>query len=151
MDLASPNPPGDVQPATADTLSISDLAREFDVTTRTIRFYEDLGLIQPARSGLTRIYSPRDRVRLKLILRGKRIGFSLSEIGEIMDMYDSEPGEVGQLEYMLDRLATRRAQLLRQQNDIDLTLKELTDIETQCRTQLAAMQGHSPTADKEQS
>ncbi|MDH3280201.1 MAG: MerR family DNA-binding transcriptional regulator [Gammaproteobacteria bacterium] len=121
------------------TFSISDLAREFAITTRTIRFYEDRGLIRPARQGRTRVYSPRDRVRLKLILRGKRLGFSLHEIGEIMDMYEHGSGEIGQLKYMLDKLAARRAQLKRQQRDIDLTLAEMERIEAQCRTQLAAV------------
>ncbi|MDH3638251.1 MAG: MerR family DNA-binding transcriptional regulator [Gammaproteobacteria bacterium] len=123
----------------SSTFSISELAREFDITTRTIRFYEDRGLIQPARNGRTRIYSHRDRVRLTLILRGKRIGFSLHEIGEIMDMYDHDAGEVGQLEYMLDKLGARRAQLERQQRDIDVTLAEMARIEAQCHAQLATV------------
>ncbi len=126
------------------TYTITELAKEFDVTTRAIRFYEDKGLLKPARNGLTRVYTPRDRVRLKLVLRGKRIGFSLNEVREIMDMYDSAPGEVGQLDYMLDKLAQRRAMLHRQQQDIELTLKELNEIETQCRERLATMLKHAP-------
>jgi len=121
------------------TYTISELSAEFDVTTRTIRFYEDQGLLKPKRNGLSRIYSPRDRVRLQLVLRGKRIGFSLAEIRDIMDMYDSEPGEVGQLAYMLDKLVQRRTMLNRQKIDIELTLKELDQIETQCRERLATM------------
>ena len=121
------------------TYTISELATEFDVTTRTIRFYEDQGLLKPKRNGLSRIYSPRDRVRLQLVLRGKRIGFSLAEIRDIMDMYDSEPGEVGQLAYMLDKLVQRRTMLNHQKIDIELTLKELDQIETQCRERLAMM------------
>jgi DNA-binding transcriptional MerR regulator len=121
------------------TFTITELAKEFDVTTRAIRFYEDKGLLKPARNGLTRVYTPRDRVRLKLVLRGKRIGFSLDEVREIMDMYDSAPGEIGQLDYMLDKLAERRAMLHRQQQDIELTLKELNEIEAQCRERLATM------------
>ncbi len=128
------------------TYTITELAREFDVTTRTIRFYEDKGLLKPARNGLTRVYTPRDRVRLKLVLRGKRIGFSLDEVREIMNMYDSAPGETGQLEYMLDKLAQRRAMLHRQQQDIELTLKELKEIEAQCRERLATMPKQTPQA-----
>ncbi|MFN3587168.1 MAG: MerR family transcriptional regulator, partial [Moraxellaceae bacterium] len=93
------------------TYSISDLAREFDVTTRTIRFYEDEGLLTPERRGQTRIYSPRDRVLLKLILRGKRLGFSLAECRELFDLYDPEHGNQAQYQLMLDKLAARRAAL----------------------------------------
>lgn len=126
------------------TFTITELAKEFGVTTRTIRFYEDKGLLKPARNGLTRVYTPRDRVRLKLVLRGKRIGFSLDEVREIMNMYDSAPGEIGQLEYMLEKLVERRAMLQRQQRDIELTLKELTEIEAQCRERLATMLKRAP-------
>ncbi len=128
-----------VEAAPDTTYSITQLANEFGITTRTIRFYEDKGLLRPKRQGLTRIYSPRERVRLKLVLRGKRIGFSLAEIGEIMDMYDSEPGESGQLVYMLDELRKRRTMLQRRQRDIALTLQELDQIESQCRERLASM------------
>lgn len=119
------------------TYTITQLAQEFDVTTRTIRFYEDQGLLNPSRNGQTRVYSPRDRVRLKLVLRGKRLGFALSEIREMLDMYDTEPGETGQLEHFLAKIAERRTLLEQQQRDIELTLKELDDIEAQCRTHLA--------------
>ena len=113
--------------------SISELSQEFDVTTRAIRFYEDEGLLEPQRHGRQRVYSGRDRVRLKLILRGKRLGFSLSEIGDIIDMYDSEPGEVGQLQYFIEKISVRRKTLRQQRDDIDVTLKELDSIEKQCR------------------
>lgn len=116
--------------------TITQLAQEFDVTTRTIRFYEDQGLLNPARNGQMRVYSPRDRVRLKLVLRGKRLGFSLSEIREMLDMYDAEPGESGQLELFLAKIDERRGLLQQQRHDIELTLKELDDIEAQCRAQL---------------
>lgn len=119
--------------------SITEMAREFEITTRAIRFYEDQGLLSPARSGLTRIYSGRDRVRLKLVLRGKRLGFTLKEIAAILDMYDAEPGETGQLQYMLDRLQEQRDVLEKQRDDIDLTLAELDVIESQCRQRLNAM------------
>ena len=119
--------------------SITEMAREFEITTRAIRFYEDQGLLSPARSGLTRIYSGRDRVRLKLVLRGKRLGFTLKEIAAILDMYDAEPGETGQLQYMLDRLQEQRDVLEKQRDDIDLTLAELDVIESQCRQRLSAL------------
>ena len=116
--------------------TITQLAQEFDVTTRTIRFYEDQGLLNPTRNGQMRVYTARDRVRLKLVLRGKRLGFSLSEIREMLDMYDTEPGESGQLELFLAKISERRILLQQQQRDIELTLKELDDIEAQCRAQL---------------
>ena len=122
---------------TQEQFSISELSREFDVTTRAIRFYEDEGLLEPNRKGRHRVYSSRDRIRLKLILRGKRLGFSLSEIGDIIDMYDSEPGEVGQLGYFIEKISLRRKTLKQQRDDIDVTLKELDNIEKQCRQSMA--------------
>ena len=119
--------------------SISELSREFEVTTRTIRFYEDEGLLRPERVGRQRVYSPGDRVRLKLILRGKRLGFSISEIGDIIQMYDSTPGESGQLTYFIDRIQQRRHTLQQQHDDIEVTLRELNQIEKQCRLQLQGL------------
>ena len=119
-----------------ESYSISELSREFQVTTRTIRFYEDEGLLRPDRVGRQRVYSPGDRVRLKLILRGKRLGFSLSEIGDIIQMYDSTPGESGQLTYFIDRIQQRRHALQQQYDDIEVTLRDLNQIEKQCRQQL---------------
>ena len=124
---------------TQEQFSISELSREFDVTTRAIRFYEDEGLLEPHRQGRQRVYSSRDRVRLKLILRGKRLGFSLSEIGDIIDMYDSEPGEVGQLQYFIEKISVRRKTLKQQRDDIDVTLKELDSIEKQCRKSITRL------------
>ncbi len=118
------------------TYTIGELAQEFEVTTRAIRFYEDQGLLSPARNGQARVYSVRDRVRLKLVLRGKRLGFSLGEIGEMLDLYDADPSEVGQLQYFVSKLDERRAQLNQQQQDIQVTLKELDDIEAQCQALL---------------
>jgi DNA-binding transcriptional MerR regulator len=123
------------------SFSITDLAREFDVTTRTIRFYEDEGLIAPARRGQTRIFSARDRVRLRLILRGKRLGFSLDEIREIIDLYDAEPGEEGQLRHFLAKIGERRAALEQQRADIAETLGELAEVERRCLEQLKALSG----------
>ena len=122
-----------------EQFSISDLSQEFDVTTRAIRFYEDEGLLEPRRKGRRRVYTVRDRVRLKLILRGKRLGFSLSEIGDIITMYDSEPGEAGQLHYFINKISARRTVLKQQRDDIDVTLNELDAIEKQCRKTLARL------------
>ena len=119
--------------------SISDLAQEFNLTTRAIRFYEDEGLLQPGRNGRRRVYSVRDRVRLKLILRGKRLGFSLSDVRDIIEMYDLDAGETGQLRYFLDQIRERREALEQQRSDIDLTLKELDEIESQCQGRLASI------------
>jgi len=113
--------------------SIGELSREFRVTTRTIRFYEDQGLLAPRRQGQNRIYAPRDRVRLMLILRGKRLGFSIRDIKDIVEMYDAPEGEVGQLRYFIDRMRERREDLQRQRTDIDQVLGELDALETRCR------------------
>jgi len=119
--------------------SIGDLAREFAVTTRTIRYYEDEALLAPARRGQTRVYGPRERVRLRLILRGKRLGFSIAEIREILDMYETEPGEAGQLRHLVAKIAERRAALQRQRADIDQTLADMAEIEARCEQTLAAL------------
>jgi len=116
--------------------TITDLTQEFDVTTRTLRFYEQQGLIDPVRRGRTRLYRPADRTRLKLILRGKRLGFSLSEIREIVGMYDEPPGERGQLITLVERIADKRADLEAKRRDIDQTLQELDEVEKGCRERL---------------
>ena len=126
---------------THGSYSISDLAREFGVTTRTIRFYEDEGLISPTRDGQRRIFSPRDRTRLKLILRGKRIGFSLAEIREIVDMYAADPGESGQLRHLIDRIATQRTELEARRSVIDRTLADLAEVEDNAQRRLAELEG----------
>lgn len=117
----------------SDTYTISELAREFGVTTRTIRFYEDEGLLSPQREGTNRIFSQRDRVRLKLALRGKRLGFSLAEIRELFELYDISRDEKKQLEEFLVRLEGRRTQLEQQREDIEVMLNEITFFATQCR------------------
>ncbi|AMX01451.1 MerR family transcriptional regulator [Microbulbifer thermotolerans] len=122
--------------------SISELAREFDITTRTIRFYEDKGLISPARRGQTRIYSPEDRVRLKLILRGKRLGFSLEESREIIDMYDPAGGNVEQLQRLLAAIEQKRAQLHQQLRDIQSLMGELDEAEARARAALEQNTDH---------
>ena len=123
--------------------TISDLAKEFDVTTRTIRFYEDQNLISPLREGTRRLFRARDRTRLKLILRGKRLGFTLAEISEIVDMYDAAPGEVGQLRLLISKIDGRRAQLQQQMQDIEATLSDLSEVENRCRDRLSALEGAS--------
>jgi DNA-binding transcriptional MerR regulator len=115
-----------------DSYAIGDLAREFGVTTRTIRFYEDQGLLSPARDGQNRIYRPRDRVRLKLILRGKRLGFSLKEINKLIALYDAPEGETGQLRSFIEKIRARRAELLTQKDDIEQVLEELDSLEQRC-------------------
>jgi DNA-binding transcriptional MerR regulator len=122
-----------LQGTMATTYSISELAREFDVTTRTIRFYEDQGLLSPTREGTTRLFSPRDRVRLKLALRGKRLGFSLAEIRELFELYDVSRDEHKQLEEFLVKLERRRAGLEQQREDIEVMLNEIDFFANQCR------------------
>ena len=121
------------------TWSITSLAEEFDVTLRTLRHYEDVGLITPERRGTTRVFHARDRIRLRLILRGKRLGFSLPEIRTIVNMYDEQPGEAGQLQYLLDQIDVRRAELDQLRRDIDETLEELARVEDRCREDLAGL------------
>ena len=118
--------------------SISELAREFDVTPRAIRFYEDQGLLAPRRDGQKRIYTPRDRTRLKLTLRGKRLGLSLSEIRELIDMYEPGRDERAQLQRFLAVLEAHRAGLLQQRTDIEAQLSELQAFEKKVRKQLKA-------------
>ena len=112
--------------------SIGDLSREFGVTTRTIRFYEDQGLLSPNRNGQNRIYRARDRVRLKLILRGKRLGFPLKEIKKLIELYDAPEGEAGQLRSFIDKIRARRGELLAQRDDIEHVLEELDSLEQRC-------------------
>jgi DNA-binding transcriptional MerR regulator len=118
------------------TFSISDLSKEFDVTTRSIRFYEDQGLMKPTRRGQTRIYSPQDRVRLKLILRGKRLGFSLAETRRLFDLYDADRSSVQQLHTMLSLIDEKKEHLQQQMEDITVVLMELSSVETRCRSEL---------------
>ena len=116
--------------------SISELAREFDVTPRAIRFYEDQGLLSPRRDGQRRIYTLRDRTRLKLTLRGKRLGLTLSEIRELIDMYEPGRDERPQLERFRDVLQTHRRSLLQQRADIEAQLGEIQTFEKRVHQQL---------------
>lgn len=122
------------------TWTIAEVAAEYGVTHRTVRFYEDKGLVTPLRRGTQRLFRPRDRVRLALVLRGRRLGFALEEIRRIVDMYDQAPGEEGQLRYLLDQIAARRGDLEQRRRDIDDTLRDLDVVEQRCRDALA-MQG----------
>ncbi|AMQ42692.1 MULTISPECIES: MerR family transcriptional regulator [Aeromonas] len=119
--------------------SISELAREFDITTRSIRFYEDQGLLNPAREGQTRIYSKQDRVRLKLTLRGKRLGFSLAEIRELFDLYDADKSSRTQLQTMLGLVEEKRETLQQQMEDIRMVLLELDAAEQRCQQALSQL------------
>lgn len=117
----------------SNTYSISDLARELDITPRAIRFYEEQGMLSPERRGLERIYSARDKVSLKLILRGKRIGFSLAECKELIELYDPASGNRKQLETFMDKIAERRLQLEQQLLDIQQMQLELDTAEERCQ------------------
>lgn len=125
--------------------SISDLATEFAVTTRTIRFYEEKGLLTPARKGTTRHYSASDRVRLKLILRGKRIGMSLDESRDIIDMYEpSGANNAEQLQKLIDKTREKRLHFEQQIRDIELTLSDLDNVQTEAITAMNVL-GHNTT------
>jgi DNA-binding transcriptional MerR regulator len=125
-----------VNPVAPATYTITELADEFDVTPRAIRFYEEAGLLDPARKGRNRVYHQRDRTRLKLTLRGKRLGLSLQEIKQLVDMYDSEADTAPQLKAFLSILAAHRAQLDQQLEDIEITLAEIAQHEARCHALL---------------
>ena len=122
------------------TWTITSMADEFGVTLRTIRHYEDVGLIAPERRGTSRLFHPRDRIRLQLVLRGKRLGFSLPQIRTIVNMYDEQPGEAGQLEYLLTQIEVRRSKLEQMRRDVDETMTELELVERRCRQDLTALE-----------
>ena len=122
------------------TYSISELAREFEVTPRTIRYYEAEGMLAPDRKGQRRIYSPRDRVTLALILRGKRLGFSLAEAKEIIELYDAPQGEVGQLRVLMDKLARKRDALEAKRRDAETALASMDEYAARCRERLIELE-----------
>lgn len=140
------------------TYTITELAREFDITPRAIRFYEDQGLLSPTRDGAggrNRVYAPRERTRLKLTLRGKRLGLTLSEIKSLVDMYDTPKDSAPQLEQFLLVLARHREHLEQQREDIEVTLAEITAHEDECRRllssgELNSQNGHTALASVEQ-
>ncbi len=132
------------------TFSITALCREFDVTARALRFYEAEGLLSPERRGQARLYSAKDRFRLSLIVRGKRLGFSLGEIADLIDLYDPRDGGAAQLDRSLAAVAMRMDQLQRQRAEIDLVLAELSEVRAamrQRRDDLPAGPGRLPKAD----
>lgn len=128
----------------APTYSITELAKEFGVTTRTIRHYEDRGLLNPQREGMNRIFSNRDRVRLKLALRAKRLGFSLNDIRELFELYDMAKDEEKQLVEFLAKLEKRRTILEQQREDIEVMLSEVDFFANQCRRLLAGGKAGKP-------
>ena len=139
---ASPRPVSRPKPAPAvvkdaKTFTITELAQEFDITPRAIRFYEDVGLLTPARAGRNRVYTHRDRTRLKLTLRGKRLGLSLQEVKQLVDMYESPSDTTQQLQAFLGVLQEHRQQLEQQLEDIQVTLAEISQHEERCRRLLA--------------
>ncbi len=126
------------------TFTITELAQEFDITPRAIRFYEDMGLLEPARAGRNRVYGQRDRTRLKLTLRGKRLGLSLQEVKQLVDMYESPADTAQQLTAFLGVLKEHRTALERQLDDIEVTLAEIGQHEERCRRMLADARGGRP-------
>ena len=124
-------------PSRGEIKGIQEVARELGVTHRTLRFYENEGLISPQRIGTTRVYSKRDLARMKLILRGKRLGFSIREIREFLDLYEVDPKQQVQMEQLLKRVRAKRSELRRQRRAIDETIRELGEIERQAADFLA--------------
>jgi DNA-binding transcriptional MerR regulator len=122
-----------------ESWTIAQIADEFGVTHRTVRHYEELGLLSPERRGLSRVYHRRDRTRLNLILRGKRLGFPLEEIRTIIDLYDAPRGRASQLEYVLGQIDERRTDLEQRRRDLDDALKELDAFEDSCRSDLTRL------------
>jgi DNA-binding transcriptional MerR regulator len=119
--------------------SITELTREFDISTRTLRFYEDEGLIQPVRRGRTRLFRPSDRHLVRQILRGKRLGFSINEIREIIQIYREPPGEVGQLKLLMKRINEKKEDLRQKRRDLEETLAELDQAEESCVERLVEL------------
>lgn len=118
------------------TFSIGELAKAFDITPRSIRFYEEQQLLNPERVGQSRVYRNKDKVRLKLILRGKRLGFSLAEVKNLFELYDTNPNSAVQLSAMLQMTEHKRALLRQQLNDIQMLMNELDEVESRCREEL---------------
>jgi len=126
------------------TFTITELAREFDITPRAIRFYEDVGLLTPGRAGRNRVYAQRDRTRLKLTLRGKRLGLSLQEVKDLVDLYESQSDTAQQLTAFLRTLTQHRTLLEQQRGDIEITLAEIGQHEERCRRLLAGARAIHP-------
>ena len=143
-DAEADAPPGAGRDLATDggerTSTIAQIGAEFGVTHRTVRHYEELGLICPERRGTQRVYHRRDKIRLALILRGKRLGFPLDEIKKIVNMYDGIPGEAGQLRYVLQQIDDRRADLEQRRQDLEGLIEELNELARRCREDLASVE-----------
>ena len=126
--MPNPNP---------EMLTVTELARETGITARAIRFYESKGLLKPKRVGTTRVYTHRERGRLQLILRGKRLGFTLTDIGEYLDLYDADPTQQDQIALLLEKVNVRIQELEAQKTDLEVSLKELSHVRDQARMALA--------------
>jgi DNA-binding transcriptional MerR regulator len=126
--MRNPNP---------EMLTVTELARETGITARAIRFYESKGLLKPKRGGTTRVYTHRERGRLQLILRGKRLGFTLTDIGEYLDLYDADPTQQDQIALLLEKVNVRIQELEAQKTDLEVSLKELSHVRDQARMALA--------------
>ena len=126
--MPNPNP---------EMLTVTELARETGITARAIRFYESKGLLKPKRAGTTRVYTHRERGRLQLILRGKRLGFTLTDIGEYLDLYDADPTQQDQIALLLEKVNARIQELEAQKTDLEISLKELSNVRDQARMALA--------------
>ncbi len=133
------------------TYTIGELAKQFDMTTRSIRFYEDEGLLSPKRQGQHRIYTNKDRVRLKLVLRGKRLGFSLAETRRLFELYDADNSSAAQLEKVLELIAEKKMSLRQQMEDINVLLTELTGLEQRCRDELNAIKPSAKAVQSQES
>lgn len=120
----------------SQTYTIGELAKHFDITARSIRFYEEQGLICPERVGQARVYHKKDKVRLKLVLRGKRLGFSLAETKTLFELYDTHQTSEAQLEAMLDMTVQKRAMLEQKLHDIEILMSELNEVEARCQSEL---------------
>ncbi|MBX9682219.1 MAG: MerR family DNA-binding transcriptional regulator [Hyphomicrobium sp.] len=120
-----------------EAFTISDLAKEFDITTRTIRFYESRGLINPERIGTSRRYSKRDRARLMIILRGRNLGFTVEDVGEYLALYDTDPGQLAQTRLLLAKVESAVRELESKREDIARSLSELDEIRQRCEAHLA--------------
>lgn len=121
-----------------DFFTVTELADELGITPRTIRFYETKGLVMPRRAGTTRVYTHRERARMLLILRGKRLGFSLADIREYLDLYDADPTQVKQLQLLTQKIERRITELEQQREDLETALHELNEIRQECLTNLEA-------------
>lgn len=146
MNDTTPSSAADPAAAGDDLKGIFDVAEALGVTQRTLRFYEDKGLIEPQRVGNTRIYSRRDVARMQLILRGKRMGFTIREIKEFLDLYDADPTHREQMIHLLGQIRSRLTMLERQRRALDKTLRELRDMEQEAQTKLTELGGEQDVA-----